>query len=43
MEVEIDYDDQHEIECPYCHKKSIHTIKGVAVGEIEPPDRDDDR
>jgi len=41
MEIEIEYEDEHEIECPYCHKKKRHVVKGVAYGEIEPPGRDE--
>jgi DNA-directed RNA polymerase subunit RPC12/RpoP len=40
MEVEIDYEDDHEIECPHCGKKSTHTVKGTAVADIEPPERE---
>lgn len=40
LEVDVEYSEEHEIECPFCKKKSIHVINGIAHGEIEPPDRD---
>lgn len=33
MEVELEYEE--EVECPHCHK--MHTVKGIAWGDIEPP------
>ena len=42
MDVELDYEEMHWITCPHCGKRSRHVIKGVATGEIEPPEREED-
>lgn len=43
LDVELEFEQTEEITCPYCGKKSKHIIKGIATGEIEPPETDDER
>ena len=42
IDVELEFETEETIVCPFCKKKSTHTIKGVATGDIEPPERDED-
>ena len=41
MEIEVEYEDEREIECPHCHKTSKHIIRGITYADIEPPERDE--
>jgi hypothetical protein len=40
MEVEVEFEQEFELECPHCKKKATHTVHGTAIGEVEPPERD---
>ena len=40
MEIEANYEEEHEITCPHCGKTSKHMIKGSTTVDLEPPDRD---
>jgi hypothetical protein len=38
MGLEVEYDEDVELECPHCKKKSIVHVSGTV--EVEPPDVD---
>ena len=38
MDFQYDYQEEHELECPHCHKRARHTISDTIWVDIEPPD-----